>query len=111
MDLCANADVNIDSPLDVRAKVAAQLKADLDACADILADATVALKADVKADILGANKGCDARCIEETTVSHTKSFCGAMDKVVKKLGEGKQNPGYHTQRKDIIANDLISTYN
>jgi hypothetical protein len=89
VDICAKVDVDIDSPLDVRAKVAAQLKADLDACADILADATVVIKANAKADLLGANKGCDAKCIETTTVDHTKKFCGAMDKVVKKLGQGE----------------------
>jgi hypothetical protein len=88
VDICAKADVDINASIDVRAKVAAKLKADLDACADILADATAAIKAGAKADIIASSKGCDAKCIEDTTVAHTKKFCGAVDVVVKQLGEG-----------------------
>lgn len=87
LDICATADVDIKADLDVRARVAAKLKADLDACAAILAEAAVTIKAAAKADVLSSNKDCDEKCIEKTTVSHTEKFCGAVDTVVKTLGE------------------------
>jgi hypothetical protein len=73
----------------VREKVAARLRADLDAAAKLLADAAVAIKASAKADLLSANRGCDSKCIEKTVVKHSTDFCRSIDKVVKKLGEGK----------------------
>ena len=87
VDICANANVDINADIDVRADVAAQLKADLDACAQLLAEAAAELQASARAEVEAANDGCG--CEEEVIVEKSTKFCEDVNVIVDTLGEGE----------------------